>query len=187
MKPIAPLMIEHRLIERMVDLLKKESAAIATGKKPDNAFIYAAVDFFQTYADRTHHGKEEDILFRELAKKQLTEEHKKIMDELKEEHARARMNVRGLLDAGRRYAGGAEGAAPKIRSYLDNLIELYPAHIEKEDRHFFIPVMEYFTAEEQEEMLREFYEFDGKMIHEKYKKVVEQYQETNGRLGSVSR
>lgn len=176
MKPVAPLMIEHRLIERMIALLGKEVEEMGSGKKPDTAFISAAVDFFRTYADRTHHGKEEDILFMELSKKALTEEHKRIMGELVEEHVSARRNVKGLMEASMRYAGGEEGAAADIKSYLGALTELYPAHIEKEDRHFFIPVMEYFTAEEQEKMLREFYEFDGKMIHEKYRKIVEQYR-----------
>ncbi len=168
-------MIEHRLIERMVELLKKERDAVVKGKKPDNGLILAAADFFRTYADRTHHGKEEDILFRELSKKTLSDEHKRIMGELREEHILARKNVRGLSEAIGRYAGGDEGAGTDILSYLDALTELYPAHIEKEDRHFFIPVMGYFTAEEQDKMLKEFYEFDRNMIHEKYRKVVEDY------------
>jgi hemerythrin-like domain-containing protein len=35
-------------------------------------FIDTAVDFIRTYADRCHHGKEEDILFRNLAKKKTS-------------------------------------------------------------------------------------------------------------------
>jgi hemerythrin-like domain-containing protein len=34
------------------------------------------------YADRTHHGKEEDILFRDLEKKSLPPNHTKIINEL---------------------------------------------------------------------------------------------------------
>jgi hemerythrin-like domain-containing protein len=56
----------------------------------NTVFIDIAVDFIRTYADRTHHSKEEDILFRELAKKQLSPEHKKTMEELVDEHAFAR-------------------------------------------------------------------------------------------------
>ena len=64
MKPIGPLMWEHRLIERMVKLLKKELIKIKEIDKVDTNFILIVVDFFRTYADRTHHGKEEDILFK---------------------------------------------------------------------------------------------------------------------------
>ena len=35
----------------------------------DPVFIDTAVDFIHTYADRCHHGKEEDILFKALAAK----------------------------------------------------------------------------------------------------------------------
>ena len=47
-------------------------------------------------------------------------------------------------------------------------------HIEKEDKHFFIPAMDYFSKEEQSAMLDEFRVFDRNMIHEKYKKIVEE-------------
>jgi len=168
-------MIEHRLIERMVDVLKKELIEVIAGKKPDTKLIYAAVDFFRTYADRTHHGKEEDILFRDLSAKPLPEEHKRIVAELMEEHVLARKDVGALQEAIQRYEKGDSSAVSEMISALKALAELYPAHIEKEDKHFFIPVMGYFSEDEQVKMLREFYLFDRNMIHEKYKKVVEQY------------
>jgi hemerythrin-like domain-containing protein len=80
MMPIGPLMIEHRLIERLVPVLKEELRRINETNEVNDVLIEVAVDFFRTYADRTHHGKEEDILFRELKKKQLSTEHQKIMD-----------------------------------------------------------------------------------------------------------
>ncbi len=49
-------------------------------------FIDSAVDFISVYADRCHHGKEEEILFRDLAKKKMNEEDTRIMNELIEEH-----------------------------------------------------------------------------------------------------
>ncbi len=72
MLPIAQLMVEHRIIERMIRLMKDEAESIKVTKKPDAVFINNAVDFIQTYADATHHGKEEKILFRELGKKGLS-------------------------------------------------------------------------------------------------------------------
>ena len=60
-----------------------------------------------------------------------------------------------------------------MKSRLRELVEFYPAHIEKEDRRFFIPCMSYFDDGERAEMLREMREFDRQMIHEKYRKVVE--------------
>lgn len=83
MLPIGPLMIEHRLIERMVDLLEKEALKIRDTKRLDMIFINAAIDFFRFYADRTHHGKEEDILFTELLKRKLSSTDKALIESLK--------------------------------------------------------------------------------------------------------
>ena len=54
----------------------------------------------------------------------------------------------------------------KVLSLLTTLAGFYPKHIEKEDKHFFFPVMEYFSREEMDRMLADFAEFDRLMIHE---------------------
>jgi hemerythrin-like domain-containing protein len=174
MKPIGPLMIEHRLIEKMVALLAAELRHVKTGGVIDRDFISAAVDFFRTYADRTHHGKEEDILFKELESKTLTPELNRTMAELIAEHVLARKTVSALNDAAARDSGNNRGSAINdVIQNLTRLVELYPKHIEKEDKHFFFPVLDYFNSDEQDKMLQAFFEFDRNMIHEKYRKVVE--------------
>ncbi len=176
MKPIGPLMREHRLIERMIGLLAEELRRMSAENSADLRFIRAAVDFFRTYADRTHHGKEEDILFRELAGKQLSPEHKKIMDELVAEHIFARKTVGSLVSAANGYEQGKADSLKNIMACVKELVSLYPRHIEKEDKHFFYPSLEYFSHEEQDAMLSEFREFDRNMIHEKYQKLVVELQ-----------
>ena len=76
MKPIGPLMWEHRLIEQMVVLLRSEIDRITSANTVNVILVEQAVDFFRTYADRTHHGKEEEILFRDLAQKKMSPEHR---------------------------------------------------------------------------------------------------------------
>ena len=176
MMPIGPLMVEHRLIERMAKLLKQEVETAGGDSPVDAVFIDRAVDFFRTYADRTHHGKEEDILFRDLENKQLSREHARIMRELVEEHVYARQKVGRLVQAREDYLAGDLAAEGEIVSIVLELVGFYATHIVKEDRHFFIPVMGYFSREEQDAMLGEFREFDRQMIHEKYLKVVEAYE-----------
>lgn len=171
--PIGPLMIEHRLIEKMITLLKENAESFEAEKKADTVFLGKAVDFIKTYADRCHHGKEEGILFRDLAKKDLQPEHRKIMEELVQEHIYARNKTKSLVAAQGRYAQGENSALADIIKLMEELAEFYSKHIEKEDKHFFIPCMAYFTKEEQDAMLGEFREFDGKLIHEKYKLLVE--------------
>jgi len=179
MQPIGPLMIEHRLIERMVALMRQEleriRANIAVDPEfafVDPVFIDTAVDFLRIYADRCHHGKEEDILFAELATKDLAPDLKKTMDDLTAEHVQARKYTGKLIKAKEGYLRQEPEALDQILSYLDQLTSMYPQHIITEDRHFFIPCMEYFTAAEKDAMLEKMYEFDRKMIHERYEGVV---------------
>ncbi len=172
MMPIGPLMIEHRLIERMIEAMEEELLLVEKEKKVDPQFIDLAVDFIRTYADRCHHGKEEDILFRDLRIKKLREEERRMMEELIEEHRFGRKVTARLVEANTRYVQGHQEALSAITDCISSLIGFYPKHIEKEDKHFFIPCMEYFSEAEQEAMLKEEWEFDKSLIHEKYRNMV---------------
>lgn len=88
MQPIGPLMWEHRTIERAVKLMDDALGRMRRTGALEHRFLELSVDFIRTYADRTHHGKEEDILFRVLAKKPRDAVHRAIMEELMAEHVR---------------------------------------------------------------------------------------------------
>jgi len=179
MMPVGPLMIEHRLIERMIKQLKEKSQRFQKEKAADILFIDKAVDFIRRYADRCHHGKEEGILFRDLVKKQLQPEHKKIMDELVREHTYARNATKRLIAAKEKYVQQDKTVLFDIIKLMAGLAEFYPKHIEKEDKHFFLPCMNYFSKQEQAAMLNEFWEFDRKLVHEKYRTLVEEIEKEN--------
>jgi hemerythrin-like domain-containing protein len=80
------------------------------------------------------------------------------------------------VDAMERFAAGQADARNEIREGLTGLVALYPAHIEKEDRHFFKPAMAHFSPEEQATMLAAFREFDRSLIHERYRSLVERLE-----------
>jgi hemerythrin-like domain-containing protein len=178
--PIAPLMIEHRVIERMIRIAEIKLEEIKTTKKPSEAFIDSLVDFIRTYADETHHGKEEDILFRDLKKKQLSSEHKEIIEELIQDHANARKVTSQLEEAKRLYFSGKKEALSAIKEKMEFLVKLYPKHIEKEDKRFFQPVMNYFSSAERDTMLEEEHLSDRRMIHKKYSRLVSNLEESTG-------
>jgi hemerythrin-like domain-containing protein len=178
MMPIGPLMIEHRLIERMIALMKKELEHAKKAKQVNPRFVEAATRFIKAYADRCHHGKEEDILFRELKKKDISKEHKKILDELVQEHKWGRETTAKLVGANRRYGKGDEEALSEIIYCIGLLVDFYPKHIEKEDKHFFLPVMKYFSEQEKEAMLKEGYEFDSTLIHQENADMVSAWEES---------
>jgi hemerythrin-like domain-containing protein len=176
MQARGPLMIEHRLIERMISQIKNALAQIESTQKVDPLLVDTAVDFIRIYADRTHHGKEEDILFRDLSKRPLSPEDQRVMDELIQEHVFGRQTTKALVEANTRYRNGDASALADIADKLRTLVEFYPKHIEKEDKVFFPASRTYFTDEEDQAMLAEFWEFDREMIHEKYKSMVEELE-----------
>ncbi len=72
MMPVVPLMIGHRPIERMIRAIGRELIRIEETREIDPGFVDMTVDFIRTYTDSCHHGKEEDILFRDLKGKPMS-------------------------------------------------------------------------------------------------------------------
>jgi hemerythrin-like domain-containing protein/rubredoxin len=168
MMPIALLMIEHRQIERMIPVLKEEAMKARAGAI-DTDRIGALVDFVRSYADRCHHGKEEDILFVALMEKPIPPNLKAMMEGLIEDHKVSRTNTKLVAEAVKRYRAGDEGALTTLANALEHLANLYPRHIEAEDKGFFIPCMELFLKEEQKKMLAQFQRFDMNLVHRVYR------------------
>ena len=187
MQPIGPLMIEHRLIERLLTLMAREFKRIKDNTEVDPEFAFVdpvfidtAVDFIRTYADRCHHGKEEDLLFKALAEKNLAPEHRQTMDDLIRDHAWAREATAHLVQAKEDYLLEKPGALADLMLHLEELVGFYPRHIDKEDKHFFIPCMAYFSDAEQADLLARMQEFDRQLIHEKYRGIVESMEQRRG-------
>ena len=133
MQARGPLMIEHRLIEQMLNVIQRTLEHAEKTRAIDPYFVDTAVDFIRVYADRTHHGKEEDIMFRDLRKKQLSNEDRLVMDELIEDHIFSRSTTKALVEANMRYRKGNEAALDEVMACLKTLVEFYPKHIKKED------------------------------------------------------
>jgi len=172
MKPRGPLMIEHRLIEKVLSVAKHRAKSMAE-KDYNPVFIETIVDFIRSYSDRTHHGKEEEILFAALGGKQLDKENSRLMAELIEEHKQSRAKVKEIAELNEEYKRGNAGVVPQIVEIVLWLAAFYPSHIKKEDAVFFPNTERYFSREELDDLLRQFAEFDRKMIHEKYQRVYE--------------
>ena len=74
MEPIGPLMREHRNIEKALGVVEKTARTIRIAGSAEPAVLSGIIHYYRYYADRTHHGKEEDILFKKLAGKNLARE-----------------------------------------------------------------------------------------------------------------
>jgi len=89
------------------------------------------------------------------------------MDDLIKEHVYSQNTVEKLRNA-RERLGTEKDSLGEIIKCIETLLKWYPIHIEKEDKHFFFPAMEYLSLPERAAMLEEFWEFDGNFIHEIY-------------------
>lgn len=176
MKPRGPLMIEHRLIEKMMGVIEKRIPQIRKTNKIEPAFVDSIIDFMRTYTDGIHHGKEEEIYFRGCAKKSMEAAESEMLKELIEEHNLSRYAIETIVQAKEKYLEG-EDVLHLILEKLQSLVDLYRGHIEKEDQHFFPDSEKYLSETEQMKMLEEFSEFDKKVVHEKYRSLVENLKE----------
>ncbi len=172
MLPIGQLMIEHRLIERVIALMDRARGEAETNREINPPFLRTAADFMTNYADRCHHGKEEGILFRRLEGKPLAEPHQEMLRRLLEEHKLARRKVAALKAATESFTGGDPKALCTITRTLRDIVEMYPAHIIREDTEFFRPCMGYFSPAERDQMVQDFAEFDRHLVHETYQVTV---------------
>ena len=94
------------------------------------------------------------------------------MNELIEEHKLGRKIADQLVEANNEYMNG-KGNRDKIIKQLKEFTAFYPVHIKKEDNHFYPNSEKYFSRQELQNMLEEFWDFDKAMIHKKYESVVD--------------
>ena len=57
---------EHNYIKLMLKVIKKASCVILEGGKVSDSDFRKIISFVKNYADNHHHGKEEEILFKEM-------------------------------------------------------------------------------------------------------------------------
>ena len=172
-------MIEHRLIEKLLKVAARLANGI-TQETYDPVLIDSIVDFIKTYADRTHHGKEEDILFHQLSEREVKGNDLAVMNELIDEHRQAREKVKAIVELNERYRKGDQHVVLQIKEIILWLAEFYPVHIEKEDKEFFPKSEKYFSNEELDTMLENFWTFDRQMIHEKYQSILRNITSKSG-------
>jgi hemerythrin-like domain-containing protein len=119
--PLRRLVEEHVLIMRWVHLVPRLLAVIDLDRPEDRELVLGGVDFIRSYADRFHHAKEEDILFKYF------DEGMDIIQVMLSDHETARAHVRAVEDAVT--ARDQATVAEHLRAYADLLTE----HIKKED------------------------------------------------------
>lgn len=123
--PIQELMDEHRIIEKVLAAL-----TTAANQEVSLEFYEKAVDFIANFADKCHHGKEEERLFPVLEEKGIPRETGPIGC-MCDEHEIGRGHVQRMRELIK--GGDLEG----LRRESLNYVELLRSHILKEDNILF--------------------------------------------------
>ncbi len=169
---------EHQLILRMINLVETNSELMERGRFRDWQFFLDAVDFIRNYADRFHHAKEEDVLFKALVENGMPAENSPVAAMLMA-HDEGRAHVRGMEEATERALAGESGQAPIIAEHARGYVRLLRDHIEKEDTILY-PLAERVLPEEGRETLaRKYREAADRApgLEEKYRRMVEKYEQ----------
>jgi hemerythrin-like domain-containing protein len=133
MENVTAVMVdEHRLILRMATALEKKAHRLREGGAAEWDFFLEAVDFIRNYADRFHHAKEEEILFRELVRNGMPAENSPVAAMLMA-HDQGRALVRGMEDAARKGKEGDPSAAAAVAENALAYVAFIREHIDKED------------------------------------------------------
>jgi hemerythrin-like domain-containing protein len=153
--PIEELEAEHRVIHKMVAGMSILADQLEGGEAVDISLLESIVVFLRTFADRCHHGKEENFLFPALIRRGVPSRGCPIGG-LTMEHQKGRVMVGELADAIRDYAAGEPPAREDLVKSLRALVAFYPNHIWKEDYLLFPLAGKVLTPEDQQELMNKF-------------------------------
>ncbi|MCL4459421.1 MAG: hemerythrin domain-containing protein [Chloroflexi bacterium] len=170
---------EHRVIERMLRILESTAAKLEMDEEVPPERLMKSLDFIRTFADKCHHGKEEDTLFPALEKHGLPREGGPIGVMLLE-HDEGRRFVRSLAEGVERYARGDKTARGAIIDNARGYAKLLNAHIYKEDNVLYPMADRMLSAEEVRELLEKYEEIERERIgegkHHEYLHLIEELE-----------
>jgi hemerythrin-like domain-containing protein len=161
--PMKKLVDEHVLIKRWIALIPAVVENFDLESEAGRQLILDGIDMIRSYADRYHHAKEEDILFKYF------DDNSQILQVMYADHTTGRGHVKAMLEALDRRDNAALGE--HLMAYRDLLTE----HIKKEDEILFPWMDRNLSIPQVDELLSKFDEVDQQMgfSTEKYENFIQ--------------
>jgi hemerythrin-like domain-containing protein len=161
--PLQILVDEHKLIKRWLVLIPAITKDLDLTSATECRVIETGIDLIRSYADKLHHGKEEDILFTYF------DDTADIFRVIYEDHRRARALVQEMLVA--LDEKNSKALASRLLEYAVLLTE----HIHKEDEVLFPWLDSKLTEKEKAELATRFAKSDRKLAlnDQKYQNFIE--------------
>ena len=175
MSPTATLTREHRVIEDVLSCLEVQLQGGQVKFDPDHARLM--LSFFREYADRLHHGKEEDILFPALELRGFSpyEGPTRVM---REEHRRFREAMANMAAAVELWPEDREDSWQQYRQAAAEYVCTLRHHIEREDACLFPIAASAIDASAQADLERAFERFEQEDLGaETVQRLVDMYRQ----------
>lgn len=168
---IDTLMHEHRLIAQVLGSLATCANRLEHGDAVSRHDVRDFAAFFRNFADRCHHGKEEDLLFAAMVQHGFSREVGPVAVMLAE-HVEGRRCVGELArigdGEGELTTAERDAAAAAARAY----IPLLGAHIQKEDQILYPLAEQHVPAQVMDTLAAQFEEFETNVMgageHERF-------------------
>ncbi len=169
--PLKRLVDEHALIKRLLALIPRLVAGVDFGTDEGAELASGALMFIRTYADKYHHAKEEDILFKHF------DENLDVIKAMLQDHVTGRGHVKDAASA----LAGKNGAA--VAAHLLAYHGLLTEHIKKEDEILYPWIDRSLSITQIGELFSKFIEADEKIgaeIVSRQQKFVEEAERKYG-------
>ena len=157
--PITQLIDEHRIMERVMDVMEKLAEGIEEQRPISSDMIMGNIGMLLECNDEYHYGKEEDILLpflEEIGKNEIKELIQSCITKYRENDKL----LATIIDSVDEYSNGDMDATIRImeniREFVRNVRPLYL----NEDEEIFKPLKKNLTTEEMDRLSEKFQEFD---------------------------
>lgn len=177
MQSIEDLKTEHEAVKITLRILDSIcNAAEKAGEIPSPDHLAQLIEFFRTFVDKCHHGKEEELLFPALEEVGVSREGGPIGVMLKE-HQQGRELVTKMNAALVQYSEGNREAVSNLIQHARAYIVLLIQHIDKENNVLFPMADRHLSGEKQAELWKGFETIEKEKIgagrHEAFHRMIE--------------
>jgi hemerythrin-like domain-containing protein len=123
---------EHRALGRVIGAMQALVARWRTpGEKPDFELFNALLRYIENVPDRTHHPKEDRVLFPAVASR--TEQARALIEQLAREHARGEHMIAETRAALERLKRAGPRALEGLATAVEEFAEFYWWHLQREE------------------------------------------------------
>jgi hemerythrin-like domain-containing protein len=177
MKPTEDLINEHKAIKVMLSIMSKIAENIRNDKGVETNDVDRIVDFLKTFADKCHHGKEENALFPALVLAGMSKESGPIGVML-HEHTLGRGYIKEISASTEKFKAGNSESIQLIANNLSDYINLLQSHIQKEENVLFPMAEKVLSLQKQNEVFEQFEKIEeevvGHGVHEQFHELLKQ-------------